>query len=346
MQVFIAILAIALMIVIHEWGHFIAGRICKIPVYEFSIGMGPLICKWKGKKETTYSLRWIPLGGFCSFDKLEDLNNSAENGITDAALDKLPIHKRIFICAMGPIMNLVFAFILILGVSVFAGETIPTTRIFQFADNSPAAQYMQVDDYIYSINDVVVYNQNTLTKTINEEMKNHDSLSVTIIRGEEYLTYDITPTYDETTKLYYLGVYQASDYASVPISEAIPRTFKTIGQYITSVYSSLGGLITGKYKVNEMSGIVGTVAFMGDYVNQSTLVPFISLCALISVNLGIMNLLPIPALDGSKILFAIIEFIRKKPMNKDFEVKLTMIGFSLLILLSIVLIVSDVFKLL
>lgn len=346
MQVFIAILAIALMIVIHEWGHFIAGRICKVPVYEFSVGMGPLIHQWHGKRETVYSLRWIPLGGFCSFDKLEDLNNSAENGVTDAALDKLPIHQRIFICAMGPIMNVVFAFILILGISIFAGETITTTRVLQFTENSPAAQYLQVNDYIYSINDVVVYNQDILTETINKQMQNSDSLKVTVLRGEEYLTYDIAPTFDETTNLYYLGIYQAADYASAPIGEAIPRAFKNTGNYITSVYTSLGGLITGKYKVNEMSGIVGTVAFMGDFVTQSTLVPFISLCALISVNLGVMNLLPIPALDGSKILFALIELIRKKPINKDFEIKLTMIGFTLLILLSVILIISDVFKLL
>lgn len=346
MSIILAILALAVMIAIHEWGHFIAGKICKIPVYEFSIGMGPALWKHKGKKETVYSIRALPLGGFCSFDSPESLNNAAENGVTDSALDKVPILQRIFICAAGPFMNILFAFIIVFGLSLFAGETIQTTKIIDFMDNSPAINKIEVNDYIYSIDDTVVYNnRDLLTETINKDAKENGTLKITVLRDDKYIDYDITPIFNKETQSYMLGIYEGNDYKSLPLSKAIPNSFKEIGTYISSVYSGLIGLFSGKYKVNEMSGIVGTVAFMGDYAKTTTIIPFLSLIALISVNLGIMNLLPIPALDGSKILFAIIEAIRKKPINKDVELKLTMTGFAILIGLSVILIISDIIKL-
>ena len=112
MSIIISILAIAIMIILHEWGHFIAARICKVPVYEFSMGFGKLLFKHQGKKETQFSIRAIPLGGFCSFDSPESLKNSAENGITDSALNKIPIWQRIFICFLGPFINILTAFVI------------------------------------------------------------------------------------------------------------------------------------------------------------------------------------------------------------------------------------------
>lgn len=345
MSTILAILAIAIMIIIHEWGHFIAARICKVPVYEFSIGFGPLIWKYKGKKETQYSIRAIPLGGFCSFDSPESLNNAAENGVTDAALDLLPIRQRIFICAAGPIMNVLFAFIISLGIACFAGETKVTTEIIDFTEGAKCTEALQIGDIIYSVDDVVVYqNSDLLTEMIN---KSEDyKVDIVVLRNNEQIEFkDVELFYDEAASSYYLGIFKKIEYYPVPIIRAIPLAIKQIGYFVVSVYTSLFGLVTGKYKLNEMSGIVGTVAIMGDYATSSTIIPFLSLISLISVNLGVMNLLPIPALDGSKILFAVIELFRKKPINKDFEAKITMVGFTILIGLSLILIISDLMKL-
>lgn len=345
MSTILAILAIAFMIIIHEWGHFIAARICKVPVYEFAIGFGPLLFKHKGKRETQYSIRLIPLGGFCSFDSPESLENAAENGITDAALDLLPVRQRIFICIMGPVMNLLFAFLIVLGISTFAGESIPTTQISGFTKDSLISEQLQIDDIVYSIDGVVVHNDpELLTEIIT---KSEDNLiDVVVIRNNEYIEYKNLELYTDTMQdRYYLGIYEKSEYKSVSIIKAFPLALKQTGVFIVSVYEGIFGLFTGKYKINEMSGIVGTVAVMGDYATTATVLPFLTLIALISANLGVMNLLPIPALDGSKILFALIEAIRKKPMNKKFETKITMISFCFLIGLSIVLIISDIFKL-
>lgn len=347
MSIIIAILSLTLMIIVHEWGHFIAAKIFHVPVYEFAIGMGPKLLKHQGKKETLYTLRAIPLGGFCSFDSEDSLNNTPENGIVDAALDKIPVWQKMIICFAGPLMNILFAFVIMFGVTFFAGEAIPTTQIVDFMEDAPAKEYLQIEDYIYSINDYVVYNNRTeLTEAINKEMINNNSLNVTVLRNDNYFTYKITPKYDESTQSYVLGIYQNTKYDKIPVKEAIMTTIDTTKYFITSVYSGLWGLLSGQYQMNEMSGIVGTVAFMGDYVKAYTIIPFLTLVALISVNLGVMNLLPIPALDGSKILISLIEIIIRKPINKKIEAKATLIGFAILIGLSVILIFSDIFKML
>lgn len=347
MSILVALLALTLMITVHEWGHFIAARIFNVPVYEFAIGMGPKLFQHKGKKETLFSIRAIPLGGFCSFDSEDSLNDSAQNGVVDAALDKLPVYQRIIICFAGPLMNFVFAFLLVLSMLLIAGNATPTTKIVDFTDISPAKKFLQVNDYVYSIDGTVVYNDpEALSIALDEGAAKDGIVDVTVLRGDEYYTYEIKPEFDDVTNGYYIGIYQGSEYSSLSITKAFPKTFETIWLFISSVFTSLGGLLTGQYKLNEMSGIVGTIAFMGDYVKTSTIVPFITLVSLISVNLGVMNLLPIPALDGSKILFAIIEALRGKPLNKQIEIKMTLIGFALLIGLSVVLIFSDIAKLL
>ena len=225
MSILVALLALTLMITVHEWGHFIAARIFNVPVYEFAIGMGPKLFQHKGKKETLFSIRAIPLGGFCSFDSEDSLNDSAQNGVVDAALDKLPVYQRIIICFAGPLMNFIFAFLLVLSMLLIAGNATPTTKIVDFTDISPAKEFLQVNDYVYSIDDTIVYNDpEALSIALDEAAAKDGIINVTVLRGNDYYTYEIKPEFDDVTNGYYIGIYQGSEYSSLNITKALCKT--------------------------------------------------------------------------------------------------------------------------
>ena len=334
------LLALVIMIIIHEWGHFIAGRICKVPVYEFSIGMGPLIWQHKGKKETKWSIRALPIGGYCAFDNLED-KTSLENGITDSAIDNLPIRQRIFICAAGPFMNIFLAFLISFFIAIFAGKITTTTTISGFIEDYPAAKYLEIDDTIMEANGIDVYNNpELLSDVINAS--NGEKVEILVKREDKFLHYDIESVKDGNE--YYIGIYEKSERSGLSFFSSIGEAFKNTGFYIKNVFDGFTGLLTRKYKASEASGVVGAVNIMGQYAKKDTILTFLALVSFISVNLGLVNLVPIPGLDGSKILMALFEAVTKKKPNRKLVNFATGISMAILLGLMIILTFSDIIK--
>lgn len=337
MKVLISIIAILLMILVHEWGHFIAGRICKVPVYEFSIGFGPKIFQKKGKKETIYSIRAIPLGGYCAFDKDD------ATGAVDKSLNQQPLLNRMFIFIAGPFMNVLTAIVLIFMVCFAIGNPTPVTIVDSTYENFDAHEVLQEGDIIISANGIETNMDPEILASVISESKG-EPVELEVQRDNEVFTTEIIPKYDNDSGKYMIGIVQKQINVKLNFIDSVKASFSTVYNYGAVIFDTLGGLFTGKYSVNQMSSIVGIVDVMSEYASTSNLPLYISLCAYISFNLGLMNLLPIPGLDGSKILFGAIEGVTRKKVPEKIEVYLTLTFMSLLLLLSGYLIIHDIFN--
>jgi regulator of sigma E protease len=336
----IGLIALLIMVIIHEWGHFIAGRICKLPVYEFSIGMGPLLFQHQGKKETKWSIRLLPIGGYCAFDNLEDAS-STKNGITDLALDTLSIPKRIFICAAGPFMNILFAFIITFILMLSSGNVITTTKIMDVVEGSVAENQIMAGDHILMIDGIDVCDKREkLTNSI--QNSNGKTLEIVLDRNGETKTVFVTPEKKDGT--YFLGIMQLNEFSSLPISKAIPKTFSTMWQYTKGIIDGFIGILNRKYGLNDVSGVVGVVDMMSGYATKNTIRQFVMIIALVSMNLGLVNLAPIPGLDGSKICYSIYEAVTKKKPNPKIISTATGISMAILLGFMILITISDLMK--
>ena len=348
MNIFLSILSIIVMIILHEWGHFIAARICKVPVYEFAVGFGPKLFSFKSKKkETVYSIRAIPLGGFCSFDNISE--SDTINGITDLALEKIPIYKKVFISFMGPFVNILCGFLLVFGCITSFGITESYNKIAGFSENrGNISEYLEIGDEIIEVDglDVSARNETILSEYLTNEFKG-ETIHVKAIKNDGSIKeYDIKPYYDEELGRYFIGFKLSFETRKPGLFEAIKISAQSTGEVITGVFNTLTGLFSRKYSLQDTAGIVGTVVIMSEYAKPEFLESFLALISYISINLGVMNLLPIPPLDGFKILESGIELIRRKKMKEKTVVILTTVSFGILLIFSLILILVDVGRIL
>lgn len=336
MNIIISIIILLTMILLHELGHFIAGKLCGAKIYEFSIGMGPLIYSRQGKKETKYSIRLLPLGGYCAFDK-DDITGTA-----DMQLNKMSPIKRIIICIAGPLMNILTAIILLLIITFSIGILTNTTTINTVNKNSPIYNILKENDIITKMNDIDIENNYSKWEEIINKNKNHP-LKIEYRRNNRIYSTTINPI--ENNGKYYIGV----QLKQMPQKYDIKTNFKYI--YLASknciklTIDGISSLLTGKVSINDTSGVVGVVSTMSTYVNTDQLYQLMYLIILISINLGLANLIPIPGLDGSKILIAFIELILRKKLPEKIEERITYIGFLFLIVLMIYVTFNDIIKL-
>lgn len=341
MSVIVSILCIIVMIIIHEWGHFIAGRICKIPIYEFSIGFGPTLFKKKGKKETIFSIRAIPLGGFCAFD---DMSNGNVSGLADVALEKLSFIKKIFISIAGPLMNIITALLLMVVMMMFTGGSYSTNQIDSISEDGSAYGIIYDNSTITSMNGIEVHNGDEITKFLMDFEGGEIDLKLVDSNGEEYEK-TIKPKFDEEYQRYMMGItLKYQNKGESPIKAIIDGT-KSFAFCFAGVFEGLFMMITGQVPVSEISGIVGAVGTMSEYATAKTISAFGTVAAYISIDLGIMNLLPIPPLDGFKILTAIIQKVFKKRLGDKVTIGISVASFLAITALSIVLIFTDTMKL-
>lgn len=326
-KIIAAIVIFMLVVLFHEFGHFIMAKKQGIRVNEFSVGMGPAIFQ-KEKGETVYSLRAIPLGGFCAMEG-EDEESSAEDSFDQAS----PLSRFLTILA-GPVMNLIIcyiSFVLFLGMT---GKPVP--RILEFSEASHLPQQgMKVGDTITAINDRPVDSYKQLTDLIQESKG--EEIKVTYLRDDA--THDITaePIREESGN-YILGFIADRDQ---DLAYAFTGAFQEMVTLYGMFFVTIGKLITGQLSLASFSGPVGVVRIIGDAAQQG-LAPLLYLTGYISLNLGFFNLLPIPALDGSKLVLILIEKLRGKPMNKETESKITIAGFIFLVGLIVLVSIKDV----
>lgn len=336
-KILIAIFMFLFLILIHEFGHFIVAKLSGIKVNEFAIGMGPAIFT-KQKGETLYSLRAIPMGGYCAMEGEDDESNDPRS--YDRAR---PINKFLTILA-GPVMNLLLASIIFFIVGLNTGIT--TTSIGNFTDNSPAKEAgMEIGDEVREVNHTKIDNFPEISQIVNEYYKDKDisePIEVKVYRESfnEELAFDVKPQKENGNV--YFGVESKLRKAS--FFEAIKLGFIETGKNIALIFIILGRLFTGEIAVSALSGPVGVVKELGNQA-QNGLMSLLYFLGYISVNLGVFNLLPIPALDGSKLVSSIYEMITGKRVNKKLEEKVTIVGFVLLIGLIILISIKDIISL-
>ena len=358
-SILVFILMIGLVIFIHEFGHFLLAKLNGVAVVEFAIGMGPNIVS-RVKNGTRYSIKWIPFGGYCMMlgDQtfVADTSSAGESVDLDeehAFLNK-NVFRRISIIAAGPVFNFLLALLLAIVLTAMIGAS--TTKISAVSPDYPAAEAgLQGGDMITHINGKRMH----LFKDISVYMAFHEGEPLTIRYerdGESYETL-LTPRYSEEEDRYLIGIIASSREQKLSPLEVLKYGWHEFTYNTGIVIKSLGMLFTGKASINDLSGPVGMASFVNDIVEDVQedtknekwyttaywiLINMISFTCLISANLGIMNLVPIPAVDGGRLLFLFVEAIRGKPLSRKAEGIVTLTGVVLLLLLMIFVFFNDI----
>lgn len=316
------------LITIHEGGHFLGAKLSGIKVNEFAVGMGPKIWGKQGE-ETLYSLRALPIGGYVMMEGEESDSEDSRS------YNNAKPWKRFLTILAGPATNLIFAVILIFLLNFTKGFT--TTEINTFSDNSPAkASGMEVGDKIISINN----NKIQVYPEVGQELqKSSGEVDIVVDRNSEKVELKVIPIEEDGRKI--IGV---TPVISKDLANSFVNAISTTGFMMGEIWNSLKGLFTGALGLEQLGGPVAVINQVGQAANIGPEI-FLFFTALISINLGFFNLLPIPALDGSKLLFITAEMITGKPINRKFEENISIIGFLFLIGLMILVTIKDVVKL-
>jgi regulator of sigma E protease len=319
----VMIFVFGIMIFIHEAGHFFTARRCGITIKEFAIGMGPKLVSWKSKKYgTQHSIRLLPIGGYVSMEG-EDEDSTDENAFCNK-----PVWKRMLVVAAGPFMNIVLGILLTLIVVLSQGRLASTT-INEFSEDAVSSQKLMQGDEIIKIDGTRVYTGNeVLYEIMNQGYK---PIDVVVKRNGEKITLN-----DVSFKTFVEdGVtFAEMDFSVYPESRAFGNILKQTASRTVStvkmVYDSLIGLLTGRFGINAVSGPVGVAQTVGEAA-KTDLVSFIYIGAILTINLGVFNFIPFPALDGGRFLLLCIEGIRRKPINRKIEAWIHTIGLFILL---------------
>jgi len=340
-----SLIVLGIIIFVHEFGHYIVAKATGIRVEEFSLGMGPKLvgAKWG---ETFYALRALPLGGFCK------MSGETGNGEYDPAavpdprrFNEKPIWVRMAVIVAGPLMNFVLAILLFTFVFTFLGVPSDyTNKIGTVVTNSPAeAVGLKPGDKIISINGQPINTWRGLVDIIHVNTGNE--LKIVIERDNAPLEYRVTPQYDQQNKVGIIGI--SPDEPILQRSGLINGTKKGLDQTYLITKLTLVGLrdmITGKVSTEGVAGPVGIIQIIGESARIGFLY-LTNIAALISINLGLLNLLPIPALDGSRLLFLLFEAVRGRPVNPAKENMVHLVGFFLMMMLLVFFTYNDLLRL-
>lgn len=348
LYVLLAILLLGILIMVHEFGHFAVARLCGIAVKEFSLGFGPVIWQHKSKKsDTTFSIRPIPMGGYCMFygDTDDDPNGSTKDDPRN--YNKAPVWKRMLSVLAGPGMNFVLAFVVAIALMGVYGAVATTPVVQEVEAGMPAAEAgLQAGDIFVRVNQTEVEN-GTVQDVSNAIGADGSSapVEITVLRDGQEQTFTVTPQYDNELERYRVGVTIAQGYEKTPASSILPSAWSLCKQASVAIVESLGKLFTTGEGLNDAAGPVGVVSLVAQQTQQGGLEIYLYLLVIISINLGLMNLIPIPGLDGSRLIFMLIEAIRRKPVNQKIEAGVHLCGYVLLFGIMIFFTFKDVLRL-
>lgn len=348
---------LGVMIAVHEAGHFFAARICKISVKEFALGMGPVIysktpVQKNGEPGTRFSLRLFPIGGFC--DMTED-----EESDSPSHFRNKPLLSRIFVLVSGAIMNMILGLLIaIIIFFIIIGNSVVTTEITGFSDGFPYGDKFMAGDVIVNVNGEAIYSRNDLNLFFGRDTDK--PYTITVKRGNEKIVIsgiEKTLTASDDSKIFGFFFHGSE---KITFFTAIKHGFYTAVDYVRLVRLSLGDLISGRAKASEMMGPVGMGGAINQIVSQESteeepvdwldkFLNVLNLAALIAVNLAVFNLLPIPALDGGRILLALFSAfllkVRKRPLSAKVEGAIHGSIFFLLIALMVFVFFNDIRRL-
>lgn len=339
-----AILVFGFLILIHELGHFISARIFKVKINEFSIGMGPKLLWHDSKKSgTRYAISALPIGGYVAMAGEDDESTGPDS------FSEKPAWQRLIITVAGPIVNILFGFIAMIIFTAVTGDLVGNTTIIHSFPESDKFDVRSCDSGLMPMDEILRIDGKrvrTADELSYEIMRRaYEPIDVTVMRdGRETVLEDVVfPTAEEQGQTF--GVLDFAVYGE-------EKTFGSVMSYslqksvlmLRMVYESLYDLLTGRYTFGAVSGPVGVSETIGEAA-RSGFSTVLYITALISINLGVMNLLPLPALDGGRTLTTLVEIITRKRMPKKLEATINAVGLILLLALSAVILVKDVIQL-
>ena len=339
--ILLAIFFFGIIIFVHELGHFLFAKLFKVKVNEFSMGMGPKLFGF-GKKETKYSVRLFPIGGYVSMEG-ED-----EDSEDDRAFGKKKVWQRFIIVAAGAVMNLILGFI-VATILMSMQNLIGTTTIAGFDKDSVLKDTFKPGDRIVEINDKRAYSHYDLSFLMSRD---DDGVFDFVIEREgekkELKNVKFRTTENEEAPQKISIVFDFIIYGEKPgVLNSVKYGFLTTLSLGRMVWLSLFDLVTGQYGLSDLSGPIGTMDFIASAAQEAKadLSPVLMIMALITVNIGLFNLLPIPALDGGRLFFMLIEIIIRRPINPKYERWIHAAGMILLLLFMAVISFNDIWKL-
>ena len=374
------IIIFSIVVISHELGHFLIGRRNGIRVVEFSVGMGPTLFSFV-KGGIKYSLKALPIGGACMFDGEDGMMQedreetgsmyrragvepefslpSDDSGMVNGgpfveaegiAFTEAGVWKRISTVFAGPFFNFLLAFVVAVVLTAFSGADLPV--IGQLSENSAAEEAgLQPGDRITQINHEKIhfYREVMVISSLNQG----EPLEIHYVRNGEKGVANVQPRYDEQAGRYYMGFVGAGTYLKCNPWQVFQYGFYEVEYYVKTTYKSLGMLLRGRVTKDDVSGPIGIAQFVGEsyeqaeqnYGTSSAILTMLEIVVLLSVNLGILNLLPVPALDGGRLLFMFVEVLRGKPVSPEKEGMVHFAGLVVLMVLMVFIMYNDIMKL-
>ncbi|MGI6576753.1 MAG: M50 family metallopeptidase [Eubacteriales bacterium] len=343
----LAIFVFGLQIFVHELGHFVTARIFRVTVNEFALGMGPAIIK-KKVKQTQYSIRLLPIGGYCAMEG-EDEESSAEG-----AFNRKPVWQRCIIISAGAIMNFISGFLIIV-ILMMPVTQYATPEIAAFDEGFPyrGEAMLMENDRILKINGYRIYTNQDVSLFLSHGIgKPYDILverggqKVLIrdlqLKQHEYMTEVQTESGTEVVPMLRYGLKFKT--RSAGFFDKLRLSWYNAINFVRLVKVSLFDLLSGKAKLSELSGPVGITSALTETAKTSMSGMWMFV-ALIAVNLSVLNLLPLPALDGGRIIFLLVELIRRKPINPKYEGYVHLVGLALFMVLMVYVAYNDILRL-
>jgi regulator of sigma E protease len=344
-SVLLAILILLVMITVHEFGHYVAGKTLKFKINEFAIGFGPKLFSRKSKKNgEVFSLRLLPLGGFCAFDGEDGVEEGASN--REGSFTSMAPWKRIIVLVSGPLMNYLLALVLIvIGISSFGLTMLKVGGVTPTIDADYVEYSLVEGDVILQVNGSGIYLTTDLISALNGK-KEGDIVGCKVLRGGKTQKVDVklradcnfknSEEYEKAFAAFGIATYEDDNgvirwnlytqNCRFNFLECVGRSFIYSFKIGGTIFKILGELLTGRLGLSAVGGPVTTIKLTSKIASQSVQ-SFLEIAAYIGVNLAIFNLLPIPALDGSKVVFCLIEWIFKKPVPRKIEAVIHVVGF-------------------
>lgn len=332
-----------IVVISHELGHFLLAKAGGITVVEFSVGMGPTLFSF-AKGGTKYSLKLFPIGGACMFEGEDGLNTKEGEESNPGAFPNAGVWKRISTVVAGPLFNFILAFfIAIVMVNMILVRDPVATEVLE--DGAAWEAGLENGDRILSLNGERVYLYEEIL-LFNALYREGEVELVYERNGQEYTTM-ITPLYSEETGRYMLG-FSNADFVKIEGMDSLKYAWYEIRYNVKNTYKSLGMMITGRVSRKDVAGPVGIANVVGEAYEQSkeygwknVLVNMMNITLMLSVNLGILNLLPLPALDGGRLVFLFLEVLRGKPIPAEKEGMVHFIGLLFFMVLMVVIFFND-----
>ncbi len=352
MKILWGILILAVIVFVHEMGHFIIARLNRIEVVEFTVGFGPKLFGWTTKHNTKVSIRLVMLGAACVFDDLDAIgeNDDFAAVLAGSKYRQANVWSRIATTIAGPFFNLLLAFVL--GLFLMNHINIPDTTILHVDPDGAAYEAgIRDNDKIISVNHSRCYLYPEVSTAV--ELGYGKPLTIVYEHEGQRVSAQVVPKMNEKYGRFMIGVeFGADQKAQKGALEIVRSSYLYVRYMVKMTFSSFRMLFAGQAKVSELAGPVGAVEIVGDEYDSAkemgpmaVLVSMLNIALLLSANIGIVNLFPIPAFDGGKLLFLLYEAVRGKPASAKVEGTIQLIGIGLLLILLVVVMYNDIARL-